>query len=269
MRLFGRDREAERAEERELRCEACGYLLGSIGDLERCPECGRDAALSDPARRSGSAYQRRGGLGALAAAGAALIWRPRAFWDRVRVDGPTGLRLAVWHAALAGLIAASPLALYTRELGGWLLLATLAIGSGTLVFALTLVEWAGIRFWGRVHGFRVTRAVAWTICGHAGAGWVLGAALAAVGWVIGQAISESDYRAFDFGGASALAPIAAPVLIAVGGAFGLVAFETLTYLGVRRLRFANAPDAGGADQLSSCSAAGAGLDSTGASAESR
>jgi hypothetical protein len=119
----------------------------------------------------------------------------------------------------------------------------LAIGVAALVFGLTWVEVGGIRFWGRVHGFRVTRGVAWSICGHASVGWLVGGCLAAVGWVVGQAISETDYRVFGSGRFVALAPVAAPVLIAVGGIAGLLLFETLTYLGVRRMRFANAPGA--------------------------
>jgi hypothetical protein len=119
----------------------------------------------------------------------------------------------------------------------------LAIGVAALVFGLTWVEAGGIRFWGRVHGFRVSRGVAWSICGHASVGWLLGGAIAAVGWVVGQAISETDYRVFGSGRLVALAPVAAPVLIAVGGAAGLLIFETLTYLGVRRMRFANPPAA--------------------------
>jgi len=244
MRLFGREGEAERARALELRCEACGYPLGTLGALERCPECGRATALSDPARREGSAWQRRGGAIGLAASGAMVLWRPRRFWDAARVDAASGLWLVAWHALLAALLGCAPLLLDRREWGGWALFAGLVAGSATLVLALTLIEALGIRFWGRVHGFRVTRAVAWTICGHAAIGWTLGGALAAGGWLLGQRISERGPRAIELWFVAIPTEIAAPVLIAAGGAFGLLVFETLTYLGVRRMRFANAPGAG-------------------------
>jgi len=71
-----------------------------------------------------------------------------------------------------------------------------------------------------------------------------GGALAAGGWLLGQRISERGPRAIELWFVAIPTEIAAPVLIAAGGAFGLLVFETLTYLGVRRMRFANAPGAG-------------------------
>jgi len=155
----------------------------------------------------------------------------------VRVETGSGRGLALVNAAAAGAIAAAVPAAALRDVGLFL-----AIGPAlaALVFGLTFVETLGIRFWGRVHGFRVTRAVAWSVCGHASYGWVAGGALAGAAWVVGQLdAAGSGYTVFGAGRVVVAAPVAQLGLLVLSAVLGMLLFETLTYLGVRRMRYAN------------------------------
>ena len=64
---------------------------------------------------------------------------------------------------------------------GWvaifLLLPLWTMVAWLVLAALTEIERAGVRFFGRMHGRRITPAIATTIVSHAAAGWLVGAAL--------------------------------------------------------------------------------------------
>ncbi len=225
--------------EHQLWCEGCGYRLDGLEGDGACPECGRERALSDPARRTGSPWQRRPSIVGWLASGFAVLRRPRAFWDKVSVDRVSGRNLALLNAGVTALIAVGIPAFVMRDPGFFIAFWLLASGT---VLTLTLVEQWGIRFWGNVHGGRITKGVAWAVCGHASFGWVIGGVLVATGWIVGGLIA--DGRGASWGALGWRIAFAAPVSVGFvvgGGVVGLLLFETLTYLGARRMRFANAP----------------------------
>ena len=221
----------------ELICESCGYPLGGLARESRCPECGRPVLLSVPERRQGSLWQRRAGLGGLAGAGLGLLRRPQAFWDRVKPDRQSGRALAAVHAVLAAVLGVGVPGVAHR--------AFVAVGIvvplvAVVVYLLTMIESAGLRFWGRVHGGRVTKDVAWAVCGHAAVGWTLGGAAAGFGWVLGALLTAgSGVASAQAGHLVVLVPVMYIVSLAAGSVGGLLLFEVLTYVGVRRMRFAN------------------------------
>lgn len=105
-----------------------------------------------------------------------------------------------------------------------------------LLFILTLVEAMGVRFFASRSKWRVTGTVAWVVCAHASVGWLLG------GLAVGALLvleREVDY-VLNFVPYRRQAPW-------IGMVAGLLVFETLVYIGIRRCRFANrmppAPDA--------------------------
>lgn len=224
----------------QLWCEGCGYRLDGIGLEGVCPECGRERRLSDPARRAGSAWQQGVSLGAWVRTGLGVLRHPRTFWDRVLVDGRSGRSLAMMNAASASTLMIGVPAVVMRldlltSVMVWLLLTS-------VLWILTAVERWGLSFWGRVHGGRVTSDVAWVVCGHAGVGWVIGGGLAGIGWILGGLFTASQWTLF-----RGVVFISGPPSLwtfGVGCGVGLLTFEMLSYLGVRRMRFANAPGAG-------------------------
>lgn len=220
-----------------LLCEGCGYSIEGLPTTGACPECGRAIASSLPERRLGSPWQRGPSLRSWWQTSLGLLRAPRAFWDQVRVDDPArGLLVDQCWIAAAGL-ALIPLIVFA-PIHRWdtllpLLVAALVIlvlGASVLM-GLTLIEATGARFFASRRGWRVPRAAAWSICAHAGVGWVLagwlGLALALLGHP--AALLAGAPRAVLWSGWGAL----------LGMTAGFLVFEVLVYLGVRRLRYAN------------------------------
>ncbi len=136
---------------------------------------------------------------------------------------------------------------------GGVLLAALAVELPLCMWILRFVlrvlisiEHRGIRFFGKQRGWRVSAAVADTVCGHASVGWCVGGLLAGVmgvyrtvqhvaGFVHGENLSLTAGEAWLY----LMPPV---VAIGVTVVVGLLPFEILVYLGVRQCRFANPPE---------------------------
>ncbi len=195
-----------------------------------------------PANRVGSAWQQGASVWSwVVSALLGVFRRPRGFWDRVMVDRRAARGLAVVNAATAGVVGVGIPAYMLRDVMLFVVFAPLA---GVTVWVLTLIEHAGLRFWGRVHGARITKDVAWAVCGHASYGWVIGGVLVAAGWIVGMFDRASGYFHIGQSGRVAVLPFGSWLYMVIGAFVGLLLFETLTYLGVRRMRFANRPSGG-------------------------
>lgn len=152
----------------------------------------------------------------------------------------SGRNLARLGAAIAGLTAAGPAIVATtltapREVAIVCCLATVAIPGVILV--LMHIESLGIRFFAARRGWRTTRAVAATVVGHASVGWVVGGLLAGVGSalfiILWDPKGGDDWRQ-RLAATGMFCTMASPVV-------GLLLFETLVWLGWRRLKWANHP----------------------------
>lgn len=240
----------------DLLCEQCGYRLEGLEGLGAegvCPECGRPVAESLPGRRRGTPAQRAVRGRQLARTGPLLatVWQavrsvrsPRVMWDEARVghaaDEQTKGTLLLYAATLVV---------------GWILLMRVAQGGlGTLppgafygaigvmviwlaLNGLTWVEKTGIRTFGRMHGRRITPAVAMTIVAHASTGWLVGAALLTPAWLAGRWLpAAADEVALLRWELVYMLPVILPALAGLGG---LLLFEVITWQGVMRLRYAN------------------------------
>ncbi|MFU8828587.1 MAG: hypothetical protein ACNA8P_04035 [Phycisphaerales bacterium] len=232
-------------------CEFCGYDLTGSGAVGVCGECGRDVAESLAQRRMGSPWQRATGLFSLLAAWPltlmGVVVRPRRFWSEVTIESRRSLLLLVINAGF-GTIAAWMIVAAGWEVGrtvgaveaaGWM---GLAVG---FIMVLSGIEYSGLRVFGKRNGWRVTHGVAAAVVGHASVGWLVGLVLGAVGYQAGVSA----------GGRGIVLPVALQtlagvsrigwgvVLGVVGFGVGMMVFEVLVYLGVRRCRFANPPSA--------------------------
>ncbi|MGD9689930.1 MAG: hypothetical protein AB7K52_09790 [Phycisphaerales bacterium] len=243
-----------------LLCERCGYDIEGLPGSGACPECGRAVAQSLPERRPGSAWQRVGGTRAAWHAYWAAWTRPRRLFDEIRIAAPESDRRVwaltamsdLWTAHLSIVPAAAFIGLCLalglveimgaagRAAGVLLMLGSVVLALPAMLFlgALTNIERGGIQVLGRMRGWRVTPAVADAVCAHASAGWVGGALIGNVLMVataiVPWALSEGEP-----------APIAGVLKsIGAGLVIGLLWFEMLTYVGVRRCRYANHERAG-------------------------
>lgn len=231
-----------------LMCESCGYDISTLEADGRCPECGREIARSLPSHRLGSPWQQRPSLRSLGATNYRAIRDTRALYDTVRLDTRSGVSLFAANALLSsflivlpwsGVLVGDPVRNARGSPGTllamlWVLpLQTIAVA--LLLLALTMIEWAGIRAMARTRGWRLTRAAAWQVCAHASVGWIITALTSWTGLVLLVSLTS-------FGHVSQIGMLfSAPI---VGALFGLVVFELLVWTGLRRLRFANPPDAG-------------------------
>ncbi len=237
-----------------LLCETCGYSVEELPPDNPCPECGRPIESSDPRHRSGSPWQSRPSVLSWLTTNSLMLWRPGPVLDRLRVtESRSGL--LVVNVLLAGLFIAI---IWTGVLIGdpartarnapgllrWLAFAaslsaqTLLVAA--LLWSLTAIEAAGVRFFGRRRGWRITWPIAWQACSHASVGWLIAVVLSVashIAWLNITYFGLSGWmqrRAGDY----------VQIGVVFAGFFGgLLIFEVLAYRGVRRCRYANIPAA--------------------------
>lgn len=236
-------------------CEACGYLLNGLHIQDHCPECGQAIRRSHPDRRIGTHWQRTGA--ARPAITAVLRHPARTFQDAVPeieqsrafkhiclaaaglLTAFTLLPILVMESAITtggtGNLSEPALVILIANAGLFGMPVTLLLGF------LTAIEKQGIRLFGRLHHRRIDNRVAETIVGHAAAAWSTLPALIAVGWVLGTFLR---WLAKAHSWASWELTLTAPYWGPVAGAFlAMLWFEVVVWSGVRRMRFANPPEA--------------------------
>ena len=167
----------------ELLCERCGYPIGGREGWKRCPECGTRFRESNPEIREGSVWQQRDGNGRWLWTNIETLWRPRYAMRRVRIDRRSSALLMHTNLMVAA----------TMNAIGWLYASSgqinpaffiwMAVYAGILL--LTFIETLGVRIFARAESrrWRITPDVAWVVCHHASAGWVIGGLLMLFVWV--------------------------------------------------------------------------------------
>lgn len=250
--------------------------MGAVGEPmalqeARCPECGTPIDRSRPERRDGSPWQKLQGrrfwtpggplrrVWAWLTTNSAMLLYPRATFDRLIVDERRWRSLVLLNTVIAAAILTSPLVavrddplrreFWTAPFTALLRLswkAALAVIVVTLaLLVLTWIEARGVRFFGRARQWRVTRAVAWQVCAHASIGWIMTALLFHVTlqlWFVLSTYTPVITWLMGVTGLDGSMLALGAVGLALFG--GMVWFETLVYVGVRRLKFANPPGAG-------------------------
>lgn len=250
-----------RLPEHTLLCERCGYVIERLDPEQPCPECAKPIAQSLPSHRLGSPWQKADapGAGDAMATALAMIRRPLVVFDTVRLDTHRMDRLfremvflgAYLYATVLCVLALLAIAWWATGAGPqWIadapmILARASVGVFFAIVAwpvcrgLASIEMRGLRFIGARHGYRITGRITRVVCAHGAIGW--GLAVLAIGLgALGLAIADGLAR-HGSAGAPAVRTVAVWTMIA-GSVIGLLTFETLAYIGMRRLRFANMPD---------------------------
>ncbi len=227
---------AEPTDEFTLLCESCGYPLTGLATAGRCPECGQPIAESVPERRPGSAWQRQPSLRSWLATNADAIRRPVVSFRAMRVETERSGLLFVVNITAASLVVALGVSyglFWDDWLSGCFAALLVAFVVWIVLAVLTLIEYGGVQFFGSRSRWRVTPSVAWSVCAHSTVGWLVGAiggGLAFALWTWRINLDRLLPLAIEF---------ALLILIAAGPMSGLIIFETLVYIGIRRCRFAN------------------------------
>lgn len=246
-----------RRKENTLLCELCGYVIDGLPADGPCPECGRSVRSSQPESRKGTAWQQHSTWSSWASTGGSVLRHPRRTFDEVRLGAGSDRRLLTRNVLLSASLAAAPIWIdvgiklwdvlntasdrspVTRLIIGVLLAVMILAGSWIAAYvallALTAIERIGLRTIGRMHQWRVTPRIAASVCALASYGWVV------AGLLVGTAISirlfiPARHLSEWFG-----RNWHEWTLGLIGGLMlmGLLVFETLVYIGVRRCKFAN------------------------------
>ena len=236
-----------------LLCETCGYVIEGLPDISHCPECGRPVESSLPKHRTGSPIQQAATGNAYIATNLAMLRTPAAIFDRLRTTrgGPLmAFNVLIAVLLLVPVISLIPFPTLRTPLGSFHIpnYVPAALSAAVAFYFLTFVEHAGIRFYSRRRGWRIPRGLAWEICLHASIGWILASFLCIVGlaitFLLGKRIADGVVWVLNAFGDKSTAPETIITWIGIafgfGGALaGLLWFESLVYLGVRRCKFAN------------------------------
>jgi hypothetical protein len=166
--------------------------------------------------------------------------------DAMQADEEIGVEQSNRLTILAGAIASIPvmLAITLAEplIGPFVAPVVLLVVTSfvaPLLALLTYIEVRGIQFFAARRGGRLTRAMAWSICGHGSAGWVLAASGTSLGAsVAALAVSATVQRGFFTPTLNTLVNVGSSLAL-LGFLAGFLFFETFAWLGIRRCKFAN------------------------------
>jgi predicted RNA-binding Zn-ribbon protein involved in translation (DUF1610 family) len=242
-------------------CEGCGYDIGGISADLPCPECGRSVASSLAVSRAGTAWQTAPSLRAWVETNAAVLWSPTKTFERMRLGRDRCGLLLIINIVVAsamlvtpwtGVLAVDPVRrAFSR---GWLegiqtalLMVPAQIAAVcTVLLALTLIEFMGVRFIAERRGWRLTRRAAWRVCCHASVGWIVLALMPIMSLVVQYVVvvrpiarvppEVSAWLGRTWG--VTLNDVVMVVTPAIAIIAGIFVFELLVYRGVRACRYA-------------------------------
>lgn len=233
-----------------LLCERCGYVIEDLHPDGPCPECGKPITESLH-NRTGTPFQQHPSLINLLRTWWMTIRHPKRTLDTMLLHNDQGLHLASASifagAGSASILVALPL-FFDPE--SFIIMFFIGGIVGTslswlLLFTLTAIEAMGLRLIARNRKLRISYQVSWSIVAHGCVGWAISAASFTLG--IWSFIAFLYWTETMDGSMHDGVGILLRVLIAVfflgGIPLGFLFFEWFAWMGLKRCKFANHPDA--------------------------
>ena len=227
----------KRSREPDLRflCERCGYHLKGLLRSDVCPECGTPVVESLPEKRIGTRWQQRPGIRSWWRTMGDLESRSQRTWQRLAVaKGHNGVLIVV-NCLVAGCAPFIVFVALSVGLGSLLaavyntaILLPIGLGVSAVYLALTIIEGVGIGLISRRRGWRIHQGMRAPILGLASYAWILCTILILIAVLIVLLIGSGKDPW-------------PQVVVGAGALSGLLQFEILVYIGMRKMRFANAP----------------------------
>lgn len=224
-------------------CEQCGYPLKGLSPTGTCPECGTPIPESHPDLRTGPAFESGRGPVSYLATAWAVFRHPKRTYRGMRIASSNRaprLFLAI-NATLSAVLFVLAVGVRPPQDFGELDVLVLLLGAAVVfiaVYVLSYIEVLGMTWVCRRRGWRLSIRVAERVAGYATVGWLP----SAVAMGIAVNLAGSDYlqdawRAV--GGPRVFAVEAAWVFLFLLGVAGMLVFESLVWIGVRQVKFAN------------------------------
>jgi len=229
----------------EALCERCGYPIKGLSIDADCPECGYAVRESSPEKRTLDfeslwlTFKMQMRISHL------FLLRPKQSFRLLNVSGDAQIheQYLFKTSFLAGILFSaivyvgsnyviSPRYHTIPLLSAMWLFVLGSIGSSVLTF----IEMLGVTAFSRRRGWRVPFPLALRVCCLASVGWLPGAVIAGLGvWMIQAFAVGRPWFDHLFG-------LVRVGWLVYGGlfVFALLWFETLVWIGVRQVRFANA-----------------------------
>lgn len=225
-------------------CEGCGYPLKGLSADGVCPECGYGVQDSSPDARQDPIPSGRLTPGLYARLFRRILFNPSCFFRDLAIHGcnASAMYFLIWSSVLAGLIWA---------VVGWFFLAVAPVnpfhdgGRGIsllqgffIVFAICLlayIEMIGVTAFSARRGWRVPFHLAERVCCYASVGWLPGVFLASCGYWLSEAFASGEPWFEKLHGLVRVSWLFYAGLFVIC----LLWFETLVWVGVRRVKHAN------------------------------
>ena len=226
-------------------CERCGYPLKGLSSDANCPECGYAVIESSPAKRTTRCDPATFGLITYFKFAPWILRRPSQTFKTMAVDDSQWVarRFLFWSASLGALYGtailwAGGLWQSTVRWDGYslaqLMISYFAIAAA--VYILTYVEMIGVAAFSKRRGWRVPFPLAERVCCFVSVAWLPGIILAAICFSLLQEHGVGHPWFEQLLGLVRVGWLLYGALFVLS----LLWFETLVWIGVRQVKYANA-----------------------------
>lgn len=223
-------------------CERCGYPIKGLALDADCPECGQAIADSSPALRTGFRKAYAVPLKSFFDTAPRILRSPKRSFREMQIDGNGDrakmcLDFVAFTTALLWCMLGYPALPYQTDPLRVFLLTWVG------VYLLTHLEMLGVTAVCKRRGWRVNYKLAQRVCCYASVGWLPGVLIAAAGvWLLNR-FAMGHLWFTDMMGLVRVSWVFYGLLFVSS----LLWFETLVWIGVRQVRYANAWPALGDD----------------------